>query len=94
MIVIEYKEIYLTTDSSLYIYCLLSCLTAPSNKQPKYCLPVLLRQAMSILSTAVMFRSCRALMAVYFLVCRVVAMVPTYNTWSFRVSIVSSNEKI
>ena len=32
MIIIEYKEIYLTTDSNLYIYCLLSCLTAPSNE--------------------------------------------------------------
>ena len=37
MIIIEYKEIYLTTDSSLYIYCLLICLTAPSNKHYKHC---------------------------------------------------------
>ena len=33
---------------------------------------------MSNLSTAVIFRSYRALMAVYILVCRVVAVVPTY----------------
>ena len=52
MIIIKYKEIYLTTDSNLYIYCLLSCLTAPNNEQPEHCLPVLLRQAMSNLSTA------------------------------------------
>ena len=77
MIVIEHKEIYLTTDSSLYIYCVLSCLTAPSNEHLEHCSLVSLRQAMSTLSTAVIFRSCRALMAVYFLACRVVAVVPT-----------------
>ena len=77
MIIIEYKEIYLATDFSLYIYCLLSCLIAPSNEHSEHCLIVLLCQAMSTLSTAVIFRSCRALIAVCFLVCRVVAVVPT-----------------
>ena len=77
MIIIEYKEIYLITDFNLYIYCLLSCLIVPSNEQPEYYLPILLRQAMSTLNIAVIFRSYRALMAVSFLVCRVVAVVPT-----------------
>ena len=84
MIIIEYKEIYLTMDFSLYIYCLLSYLTAPSNEQPEHCLLVSLRQAISNLSTAVTFRSCRALMAVYFLVCRVVAVVPTKRLQTIR----------
>ena len=79
MIIIEYKEIYLTIDSSLYIYYLLIYLITPSNEHPKYCLLISLRQAMSTLSTTVIFRSCRALMAVLFLVCRVVAVVPTIS---------------
>ena len=33
MIIIEYKEIYLTIEPSPYIYCLLNCLIALSNKQ-------------------------------------------------------------
>ena len=83
MIVIKYKEIYLATDLSLYIYYLFSCLIALSNEHSEHCLPILLRQAISILSTAVIFRSCRALMAVYFLVCRVVAVVPTHRQSTF-----------
>ena len=77
MIIIEYKEIYLTTDSSLYIYCLLTYLITPSNKHYKYYLFVLLRQIMSTMSTTVIFRSYRALMAIYVLVCRVVAVALT-----------------
>ena len=76
MIIIKYKEIYLATDSSLYIYCLLSYLIALNNKHLKYYLLILLRQVMSILSTAVIFRSYRALIAVYFLIYRVIIIVP------------------
>ena len=76
MIVIEYKEIYLATDSSLYIYYLLSYFTMPSNKQPEHYLPVLLRQAISTLSTAVTFRFYKALIAVCFLTYRVITIVP------------------
>ena len=50
MIIIKYKEIYLTIDSNLYIYCLLTYLTALNNKQFEYYLFVLLRQAISNLN--------------------------------------------
>ena len=77
MIIIKYKEIYLATDSSLYIYYLLSYLITLNNKYSKYYSLVLLRQAVSTLSIAVIFRSYRALIAVCVLVCRVAVVVTT-----------------
>ena len=76
MIIIEYKEIYLLRILAyIYITCSFVLLRQAISTMST-CSFVLLRQAMSIMSIAVIFRSYRALMAVYVLVCRVVAVVP------------------